>query len=160
MFRKINKSLSFLRVIYYKKLRGINIGDDVRLNGSAKLTKTTHIGNDSHINGITVNGIGRCDIGDFVHIGEDLLIITSNHNYLGSKLPYDNTHISKDVVINNYVWIGSRVTILPGVRVGEGAIIQAGSVVVFDVEPLSIVGGNPAKKIKSRDEKHYYSLKK
>lgn len=57
---------------------------------------------------------------------------------------------SDDVTIGNDVWIGYRVTILPGVTIGNGAIIGACSVVTRDVEPYAIVGGNPARLIKKR----------
>ena len=53
-------------------------------------------------------------------------------------------------MIGNDIWIGARVTILPGVHVGDGSVIGAGAVVTKDVEPYSIVAGNPAKKIGSR----------
>lgn len=58
-----------------------------------------------------------------------------------------------DVVIENDVWIGMNVTIMSGVRIGNGAVIAANSHVVKDVEPYSIVGGNPAKHIKYRFSK-------
>ena len=52
------------------------------------------------------------------------------------------------------------VTILGGVTIGEGAIVQAGSTVVSDIDRLAIVGGSPAKKFSTRDETHYFNLKK
>ncbi len=55
-----------------------------------------------------------------------------------------------DTIIENDVWIGFQATIMPGVRIGNGAIIAAGSVVTKDVEPYAIVGGNPAKEIRKR----------
>lgn len=61
------------------------------------------------------------------------------------KLP-----IKGDTIIGNDVWIGRRATIMPGVRIGDGAIIAAEAVVVKDVEPYTIVGGNPAKEIRKR----------
>jgi len=61
------------------------------------------------------------------------------------ELPYKG-----DTVIGNDVWIGREATIMPGVQVGDGAIIAAQSVVVKEVAPYSVVGGNPAKKIKQR----------
>lgn len=59
----------------------------------------------------------------------------------------------RPVVIDDDVWIGSRVTILPGVHIGKGSIIGAAAVVTHDVEPYTIVGGNPAKLIKKRTVK-------
>lgn len=65
---------------------------------------------------------------------------------------YENSNIrdNRPVVIGNDVWIGARVNILPGVHIGDGAVLAAGAVVVNDVEPYAIVGGVPAKKIKLR----------
>ena len=66
-----------------------------------------------------------------------------------------------DTIIGNDVWIGMEAVIMPGVTVGDGAIIGARSVVVKDVEPYTIVGGNPAKPLKKRyDEKTIASLLK
>ena len=66
-----------------------------------------------------------------------------------------------DTVIGNDVWIGQNVTIMPGVKIGDGAIIAANSTVVKSVEPYTIYGGNPAKYIKKRfsDEKIEFLLK-
>lgn len=58
-----------------------------------------------------------------------------------------------DVVIGNDVWLGNGVTILSGVNIGDGAVVAARSVVVKDVEPYAVVGGNPAKEIKKRFSK-------
>ena len=104
-------------------------------------------------------GTGNVEIDDFVHTGCDLLILTSNHNYKSAtKLPYDDTIENKNVYIGKAVWIGDRVTILGGVNIGEGAIIQAGSVVINDVPKLGIAGGNPAKTFKYRDQHHFFQL--
>ena len=89
------------------------------------------------------------------------MIITSIHNYdNGTAIPYDDSIISKDVVIEDNVWLGNRVIILPGVHIEEGAIIQAGSVVVKDVPKYAIAGGHPAEVFKTRDIEHYEKLKK
>nr|WP_052356651.1 acyltransferase [[Clostridium] dakarense] len=95
-------------------------------------------------------------------IGPRLFIISGNHNYKSEDLksiPFDNRYIIRPVIIKDNVWIGSNVTIAPGVTIGEGAIIAMGSVVVKDVDPLAIVGGNPQRTIKNRDKKTYYNLK-
>ena len=59
---------------------------------------------------------------------------------------------TRPITIGDDVWIGSRVIILGGVNVGNGAVIGAGSVVTHDVPPYSVVGGNPARIIKSRKQ--------
>lgn len=58
--------------------------------------------------------------------------------------------VKGDTIIGNDVWIGHQVTIMPGVKIGDGAIIATNTTVTKDVEPYSIVGGNPAKEIKKR----------
>ena len=78
------------------------------------------------------------------------MIITSNHNYEGDKIPYDEKIITKEIVIGDCVWLGNRVTIVGNVNIGDGAIIAAGSVVVKNVPNYAIVGGNPAKIIRYR----------
>lgn len=75
-----------------------------------------------------------------------LAIITSNHNYeTAERIPYDKTRMNKKVAICDFVWVGHGVILLPGVTVGEGAVISAGSVVCKDVPRCAIVGGNPQK---------------
>lgn len=88
------------------------------------------------------------------------MMITQNHNYdKGNAIPYDDTYIVKSIIIGDFVWLGSRVTILPGVKIGEGAIIQAGAVVSSDIPPYAIAGGNPAKVFKYRDVEHFKKMK-
>jgi acetyltransferase-like isoleucine patch superfamily enzyme len=63
------------------------------------------------------------------------------------------------VHIKDFVWCGNNVTIIPGITIGEGAIIAAGAVVVKDVPDCAIVGGNPAQIIKYRNKEAFYKLK-
>jgi len=114
-----------------------------------------------HFNGLDVKGVGNVRIGDNFHCGPDCLLLSSFHNYdNGKTIPYDCKHIKKDIIIEDNVWLGTRVIILGGVRIGEGAIIQAGSVITKDVPKCAIAGGHPANIFKYRDKKHYYKLKK
>lgn len=131
---------------------------DIRVNGRSYFTSNMDIGTNCHFNGMRVEGRGRVTIGDNFHSGREVLLITDVHNYRGTKLPYDETYIVKDITIGDNVWVGTRVTILGGVTIGEGAIIQAGAVVVSDVEPLAIVGGAPAQKFSERNNEHYWQL--
>lgn len=134
-------------------------GVNIYIGGRSSVNSNTTIGEEFSSNGFTIKGTGRVHIGDFVHTGCELLILTSNHNYKNaSKLPYDDLIEDKNVNIGRAVWIGDRVIILGGVNIGEGAILQAGSVIVCDVPRLGIAGGNPAKVFKYRDEMHFESL--
>lgn len=135
------------------------IGCDFLCGGHAKLTRHTEIGDHVALMGVVASGNGRLVFGDYVRAGEGLMIYTRNHNYHGTALPYDTTYIAKDVLIDEFVWIGAQVILLPGTHIGEGAIIQAGSVVHGEIPPLAIAGGNPAKVFAWRDRDHYYSLK-
>ncbi|HPU00025.1 MAG TPA: DapH/DapD/GlmU-related protein, partial [Armatimonadota bacterium] len=62
----------------------------------------------------------------------------------------DFANVLAPIVIEDYVWIGSRATVLPGVRIGRGAVVAAGAVVTRDVAPLTVVGGVPARPIGER----------
>ena len=87
-------------------------------------------------------------------------MISHTHDYdSGDAIPYDDTYIEKPILIEDNVWVGSRVIVLGGVKIGEGAIIQAGSVVVSDIPACGIAGGNPARVCKWRDRDHYEALK-
>lgn len=104
----------------------------------------------------------KVNIGSFCAFGQDIKIITSNHNYnylsiqysLYNKIfkekPYDNKTKENFVEIGSDVWIGDNVIILPNVKIGSGSIIAAGSIVTKSFEPYSIIGGVPAKFIKHR----------
>lgn len=122
------------------------------------LTRNTVLGKNPSFNGMIIQGLGNVTFGDNFHSGEHCRIITSNHNFNGEAVPYDNTMIHKDVVIGNNVWLGYGVIILGGVTIGDGAIIQAGSVVVKDIPYCGIAGGMPAKVFKYRDIEKYERL--
>ena len=99
-------------------------------------------------------------IGSYFHSGIECMIITQNHDYNdGEMIPYGPGYSYKEVVIEDFVWLGRRVTILPGTHIGEGAIIQAGAVVHGEIPPYAIAGGNPAKVFKYRDIEHFQKLK-
>ena len=157
IFNKIRKKLYLHRCKRVAK----SYGEGLKVNGESYVTPNTTLGSNVNFNGMKIQGSGNVIIGDNFHSGIECMIITSIHNYdKGNAIPYDDTIISKDVIIEDNVWLGNRVIILPGVRIGEGAIIQAGSVVVSDVEKYAIAGGHPAKVFKYRDIDHYEKLKK
>ncbi len=127
-------------VVYYSGVRifpgfGIEVGDDV-----------------DFARGVIVTTSGGLFIGNRVLIGYGTHILTSNHRVPKNrgKIFYSG-HDRKKVSISDDVWIGANCTILPGVSVGQGAVIAAGSVVTKDVPPYSIVAGVPSKVIRLRD---------
>jgi acetyltransferase-like isoleucine patch superfamily enzyme len=102
--------------------------------------------------GAILDGRGGIKIGDYVMIGPNVCIASSNHNYRDRAVPVPlQGHVMQPVSIGDEVWIGANATILGGVTIGKGAVIAAGAVVVKDVEENQIVGGVPAKDIGHRE---------
>ena len=140
----------------YRKVKGtISIGDRfIILEGEIIITYgcKIEIGDDSTVNPYCViQGGGDLVIGNGVRIAAHTCIIPSNHNFKDTTTPiFKQGNSMKGIRISDDVWIGANVTILDGVNIGQGAIIAAGSVVNKDVASYSIVGGIPAKTIKSR----------
>ncbi len=135
-----------------------NLNAALKANGRTILSPKTTIGNNVHFNGMRIYGKGKVAFGSNFHSGKNCKVITDIHNYNGTKIPYDETYIIKNVIIEDNVWLGMDVIILGGVTIGEGAIIQAGSVVVNDIEKLAIAGGHPAKVFSNRNQEHYDNL--
>ena len=151
-----------MRVIFtYLACR--NLADCVykpTVNFYSRFTKKTIINRNCHFNGMSIQGGGVVIIGDNFHSGKSCMIITQNHNYEGTMLPYDNTYMCKKTSIGDNVWFGHHVIVLPGVHIGEGAIAQAGAIITKDVPKCAIVGGSPAQIFKYRNIEHYEKLKK
>jgi len=154
----IRQILNFLYV-YRVKVKVGTYQEPLYVHRLSTVNKNTFLGKNVNFNGMEIGGCGVVKIGDNFHSGKECSIITQNHNYEGKKIPYDSTYICKDVTIEDNVWLGNRVIILGGVTIGEGAIIQAGSVVVKDIPKYAIAGGHPAKVFSKRDKEHYKKLK-
>lgn len=135
----------------------------IRNNPSVSSTNKLVVGDNVWIgDNFYARAEGGITIGSGTIISRNVEIWTSNHNYDADDLtmvPYDKRMICKPVVIGENVWIGTRVILIPGVSIGEGAVIGAGSVVTKDVPPCAVVGGNPAKILKYRNKEKYYRLK-
>lgn len=118
-------------------------GADVILFEGATLT----LGNNSFINSnCKIRCHKKINVGDGCAISHDFTVMDSDvHQLNGEKK-------TAPVEIGNNVWIGTRVTVLPGVHIGDGAVIAAGAVVTSDIPPKALAGGVPAKVIKTEVE--------
>ena len=140
-----------------------SVGIDLKVNGKIiGLNKNVFFKNHVNINpGARFLGKGKVEIGNYFHTGQNLTIISTNHRYENAEaIPYDKIRINKPVVIKDFVWLGDSVLIIPGVTIGKGAIVAAGSVVTKDVPDYAIVGGSPAKLIKYRNIEAFEKLEK
>ncbi|MCL2047823.1 MAG: acetyltransferase [Defluviitaleaceae bacterium] len=128
--------------------KGANIERNVFLSSG----KNIRLGNRSGL-GINARVSGPLTIGDDVMMGPNVMIYTQNHGFDDLSVPMLlQTVQKKAVVIGNDVWIGAAAIILPGVTVGNGAIVGAGAIVTKDVPDYAIVGGNPARVIRYRNQ--------
>ena len=153
---KSNSKLSFAsKRIRYILTKGIitSCGKNVNVEKGAEFATDLIIGDNSGI-GINSKISSRVTIGKNVMMGPYCLIYTRNHRFSDTNIPIIEQGYEeyRPVIIEDDVWIGGRVIILPGVKIGKGVVIGAGSVVTKDVPSYSIVAGNPAKIIRKRNK--------
>lgn len=156
----------FLRLgnqVYVSALskNGIQFGDNVSIGAFSRVivsTSLNDIGNKIYIgNNVGIGefaylgGAGSLEIGDECIIGQYLSCHPENHNYQDTTISIRHQGITrKGIKIGQNCWIGSKVTILDGITIGNGSIIAAGSVVNKSFPENSIIGGVPAKLLKTR----------
>jgi len=145
---------NFIKAIFLK-LNGAIVGKRVCFYPGVWIApaKNLIIGNDVDIAlDVLMTTSGGIKIGDRALIGYRTQILSTNHNIPDDRgIIFGSGHALKPVEIHADVWIGCNCIILPGITIGEGAIVAAGSVVTKDVVAYSIVAGNPAKLLKMRD---------
>lgn len=140
-----------MNVLLFRQL-GFDIAEDARIfssvqifgNINVKIGKDTFIGHQSVITG----GLAKIEIGSYCDISDRVSIVCGTHEIDHKGIRSAGKGIGKDIKIGNGVWIGYGSIILPGVTIGDRAIIAAGSVVNKDVDESTIVGGNPMKFIR------------
>lgn len=152
-------------------------GKNVKFDNNSKFGYCVEIGDNCEIGETFIDDYSGCrgnnqiwfsEIGKFCSIASGVRINAVNHpykrvsqhrfTYLPKEYGFSNSNSEdiylerkkKKVIIGNDVWIGHNAIILPGLKIGNGAIIGAGAVVTKDVKPYSVVVGNPAKEIKKR----------
>lgn len=139
LFGFMGKHVSIEKNCTFANPKFINIGNYVFINFGVKFLNTTTV-----------------RIGNFVAIGPQCMFITSNNDYSDWSKPMMYRRIKHDtpIEIEDDVWIGANVIVLPGVKIGRGAVIGAGAVVTKSIPSYAIAAGIPAKVIKYRfDEK-------
>jgi len=142
--------------------KGLVFGDKVTIGSYAIIRPTNlyggeagvglKVGNNSSIGPYSYIGCsGYIEIGDNVMMSPRVSIYSENHNFSETDRPMIEQGVTRSfVIIEDDCWIAANAVILAGVTVGKGSVIAAGSIVTKDVPPYSIVGGNPARIIKSR----------
>ena len=140
-----NIPIWFVRKATYQFF-GVKIGTGSNIHLWARFYnhKNIEIGTDTHIgDNVFLDGRNKIKIGDHVDIASQVLIYNEEHNVSSDGFEATN----EPVEIEDYVFIGPRAILLPGVRIGKGAVVAAGAVVTKDVIEFTIVGGVPAVKI-------------
>jgi len=144
-FKKVGQKSKFKALSStFEKSENISLGDNV------------WIGKGAHF-----DGAGEITIGNGVIMAPDVIIYTRTHNFDSKDLkalPFDNISLISPVIIKDYVWIGRRAMIMPGVTIGKGAVIGAGAIVSKDVPEYAVAVGNPAKVVKYRNKDRFEKL--
>lgn len=143
------QNFKYVRARRIARKRGATIGEGVVMPVSLakRANKNLTVGNHTSIQTDKIDLRSPVIIGDNVIIGYGTEIITTSHN-IDSP---DWEHKNYGITIEDYVWIPTKVLVLPSCRnIGMGGVIGSGSVVVKNVEPMSVVSGNPAKEFKKR----------
>lgn len=130
---KCGKHVKVSSQVWFGDGRDVEFGDYIQVNERCRLRNVK--------------------IGSYVLIAPEVMILNLGHITTSLEMPMliQGVRSYPQTIIENDVWIGARALIMPGVRIGKGAIVAAGSVVTKNVEPYHVVGGNPAKVIKRRD---------
>jgi maltose O-acetyltransferase len=142
----------YLRRFVYR-FWGIKIGSGstIHMHASFYYPPSIKIGNDSIIGEkVVLDGRDKLVIGNHVDVASEVMIYNAEHDLNDEKFKA----ITAPVTIEDYVFIGPRAIILPGVTIHKGAVVGAGAVVTKDVAEFTIVGGVPAKEIGQRDNKN------
>jgi acetyltransferase-like isoleucine patch superfamily enzyme len=145
-----------VRLVFYRSVMQFEIGEGshIFLGCTFDCAGGLRIGRNSVINAnCRIDNRGGIIIGENVSISNDVTILTADHDIQTMDLQGR----TRAVEIKDYVWIGTRAMVMPGIVLGKGAIVAAGAIVTKTVQPCDVVGGVPAKVIKRRPESDKYA---
>lgn len=128
---------------------GAVIGKGVRIQGGARIWQPWRlkIGDNSWIDGgVSLYCVDDIKIGSNAVVSEGAFVCTASHDITSEV--FDLT--TRPIEIGDFAWVCARALVLPGVKIGEGAVVAAGAVVTKDVPPWTVVAGNPAKEVGRR----------
>jgi maltose O-acetyltransferase len=143
------------RRVYSKRLKSCGKNLEIYENNNIKGFKNISIGDDFFMNfGGTLDAQDDLVIGNYVTCGYNVKLITVNHIFTRLDLQIQKQGVEhKKISVGNDVWIGADAIVLPGVKIGDGCVIGAGSIVTKDVPDFAVAAGNPARVIKHRGER-------
>jgi maltose O-acetyltransferase len=150
-----------IRNFYLTRIMRVSIGKDTHISMRVFVTgypsrANVRIGDNCVINRETyLDGRVGVTIGNNVNVSFQACILSLHHDHNDAAFPA----VGGTVTICDHAWIGARAILLPGVTVGEGAVVAAGAVVTRDVGPYEVVGGVPARKIGERKREIGYKTK-
>jgi acetyltransferase-like isoleucine patch superfamily enzyme len=143
---------------FFNKLRVACVRSIIPTGKNIKIQRSVYIGSGNNIvigNNCQINELARLDnvtIGNNVMIARESIILGKMHESSAVDVPMNEQGVKdvKRTIIEDDVWLGLRVVVMPGVTISQGTIVAAGAVVTKDTEPFGIYGGVPAKLIKKR----------
>lgn len=147
----------YLRVLFFRYLFGMRIakGGVIYSGSEFRAPQKITIGRNSIVgNNCVLDGRRVLEIGSNVNISSGVWIWTLHHDVQSPIFAV----VGDKTIIHDRVWLCSRSIILPGVEIGEGAVVASGAVVTKDVPPYTVVGGTPAKIIGKRTKNLIYEL--
>lgn len=143
---KISKKVrAFFGGILKSHGKNINIEHGAEFNGQCTCGTNSSIG-------VNCKLYGPVEIGDDVMMGPECIFYTSNHKHDRTDIHMIEQGMTKPrkIIVEDDIWFGSRVIVLPSVTIGKGSVIGTGTVVTKSIPPYSVVVGNPGKIVKNR----------
>ena len=143
----------------YNKIRRANLRGVVSVGGNTKIQRGVYIGSGNNVSigrNCQVNENTRLDnvqIGNHVMIARECIVLGKMHENSSAELPMSEQGVKpvQPTIIEDDVWLGLRVIVMPGVTIRKGCIVAAGAVLTKDTEPYGVYAGVPAKRIKNRN---------